>query len=127
MTREALRDLPARERQVMDRIYELGEASVSEVREGLPDPPSYSATRTMLGRLEEKGYLAHREQGRRYLYRPTLSRARARGGALDRLIRTFFDGSSLETVAAILDRSDLSPEEWERLEALLERARREVR
>lgn len=110
----------------MDALYSLGEGAVSDVRAALPAPPTYSAIRTMLGRLEEKGFVSHRQMGRRYLYRPRLSRNRARRGALDRLIRTFFDGSPLETVAAILNRStdELSAEEWDRLEELVERARR---
>lgn len=126
MNHRALDELPARERQVMDALYSLGEGAVSDVRAALPAPPTYSAIRTMLGRLEEKGFVSHRQMGRRYLYRPRLSRNRARRGALDRLIRTFFDGSPLETVAAILNRStdELSAEEWDRLEELVERARR---
>lgn len=110
----------------MDALYTLGEAAVSQVRAVLPDPPTYSAIRTMLGRLEQKGYVSHRQIGRRYLYQPRLSRKRARRSALDRLIRIFFDGSPLETVAAILDDSteELSPEEWDQLEEIVERARR---
>jgi predicted transcriptional regulator len=113
----------------MDALYALGEAAVSQVRAALPDPPTYSAIRTMLGRLEQKGYVSHRQSGRRYLYQPRLSRKRASRSALDRLIRTFFDGSPLETVAAILDSStdELSAEEWDRLEEIVERGRREKR
>lgn len=124
-----LRELSARERQIVDRLYELGEAGVSEVRDGLPDPPSYSATRTMLGRLEEKGYVDHEERDGRYVYRPTIPASRARRTAIDRVMRTFFEGNPVRTVAEILDRSAsrLTDEEWERLRAMIEDSRRRGR
>ena len=62
-----------RERQIMDIVYRQGQATVADVREALPDPPSYSAVRAMLRVLEEKGYLRHEQQGPRYLFLPTLS------------------------------------------------------
>ncbi len=78
----------------MDIIYERGRAAVSEVRDRLPDPPSYSAVRAMLRVLEEKGHLRHRQDGPRYLYLATVSRDKARQSALKQLLRTFFDGST---------------------------------
>ena len=121
------RDLGRRERQIMDVVYRLGEASVGQVREALPDPPSYSAVRTMLRYLESKGFLRHRKVGTKYVYRPTRSRAAASRSAVRHLLRTFFEDSASDAVAAILDvRSGrLGDEELERIRRLIDEARRE--
>lgn len=122
------RDLSRRERQIMDIIYRRGRATVAQVLEELPDPPSYSAVRAMLRVLEEKGHLEHEQEGPRYVYSPTLPRERARRSALRRLLDTFFEGSPEEAVAALLDMSaDLTDEELERLSRLIEEARKEGR
>lgn len=119
--------LGARERQIMDAIYELREASVAEVLARLPDPPSYSAVRTMIRSLEAKGFLQHRQVSTRYVYRPTHPRRDAQRSALRHLMRTFFGGSAADTVAAILDPSvaTLSDDDVARLERLIHDARRE--
>jgi hypothetical protein len=75
------------------------------VLDGLPDPPSYSAVRAMLRVLEEKGHLRHESQGPRYVYLPTVPREKARTSALKQLVQTFFDGSTVQAVAALLDLS----------------------
>jgi predicted transcriptional regulator len=113
----------------MDIIYRKGQATAAEVMEALPDPPSYSAVRAMLRLLEDKGNLRHQQDGTRYIYLPTLSRKRARQSALKQLVHTFFDGSTEEAVAAMLDmsRTTLSDEELGRLSALIEQARKEGR
>src|SRR5881396_955531 len=105
--------LSRRERQIMDVVYRLGQASAAEVLENMPDPPGYSAVRAMLRLLEEKGYLRHDQAGPRYVYLPTLSRDKARQSALKQLVQTFFDNSTEQTVAALLDmsKSTLSDEE----------------
>lgn len=120
--------LSRRERQIMDVVYRLGRATAAEVLDGLPEPPSYSAVRTMLRLLEEKGHLRHEQDGPRYVYAPTVARDRARRSALDHLVRTFFDGSTEDVVAALLARSDRpTEEELERLAQLIEQARAEGR
>lgn len=121
--------LSRRERQIMDIVYRLGQASAADVLENLPDPPGYSAVRTMLRLLEEKGYLRHDQDGPRYVYLPTLSRDKARQSALKQLVQTFFDNSTEQTVAALLDmsKSKMSGEELERLSELIEKARKEGR
>ena len=120
--------LSRRERQIMDVVYRLGRATAAEVLDGLPEPPSYSAVRTMLRLLEEKGHLRHEQDGPRYVYAPTVARDRARRSALDHLVRTFFDGSTEDVVAALLARGDRpSDEELERLAQLIEQARAEGR
>ncbi|MBN2292882.1 MAG: BlaI/MecI/CopY family transcriptional regulator [Pirellulales bacterium] len=123
------RDLGRRERQIMDAIFQLGEASVAQVRGRLPDPPSYSAVRTMIRHLESKGLLRHRSEGTKYVYRPTQSKESVSRSALRHLIKTFFDNSSADTVAAILDDSDgkLSEEDLDRIEQFIEEARKEGR
>jgi predicted transcriptional regulator len=121
--------LSRRERQIMDILYRLGQASAADVLENMPDPPGYSAVRTMLRLLEEKGYLRHDQDGPRYVYLPTLSRDKARQSALKQLVQTFFDNSTEQTVAALLDmsKSKMSGEELERLSELIENARKEGR
>ena len=122
-------DLGRRERQIMDAIFQLGEASVAEVRERLPDPPSYSAVRTMIRHLEGKGLLRHRSEGTKYVYRSTQSKESASRSALRHLITTFFGGSSADTVAAILDdgQGELSQDDLDRIERFIDEARKEGR
>jgi len=96
-------NLTRRERQIMDIVYRRGQATVTEVLEELPEAPTYSAVRAMLRKLEEKGHLKHDAHGARYVYEATLPREEARDGALERLVRTFFDDSPSKTVAALLD------------------------
>lgn len=121
--------LSRRERQIMDVLYARGRASVAEVLDDLPDPPSYSAVRAMLRVLEDKGHLKHRQDGPRYVYEPTQSRATARRSAMQRLVETFFDGSTEQAVAAFLDMNgdELDDSELERLSELIQKARKEGR
>lgn len=123
------KQLSRRERQIMDVIYQRGQATAAEVLEGLPDPPSYSAVRAMLRLLEEKGYLSHDQDGPRYVFVPTLAREKARKSALKQMLQTFFDGSTEEAVATLLDmsRAKLSKEELDRLSRMIEDARKKGR
>jgi predicted transcriptional regulator len=118
--------LSRRERQIMDVLYRLGRAPAAEVREQLPDPPSYSAVRAMLRVLEEKGHVRHEEEALRYVFIPTGSRAAATRSALAHLVDTFFEGSAERAVAALLD-GKLSAAELDRLSALIESAKKEGR
>lgn len=117
--------LSRRERQIMDILFRLSSATASDVRRELPDAPGYSAVRTMLTRLEDKGHVSHEQNGPRYVYRPTVGLDAARASALERMVRTFFEGSPGKTVAAILDRvsTELSDEELEDLSRMLEDAK----
>ncbi|HEX4276811.1 MAG TPA: BlaI/MecI/CopY family transcriptional regulator [Bryobacteraceae bacterium] len=119
--------LGRRERQLVEALYKLGSATVAEVLENLPDPPSYSAVRAMLGLLEEKGYVRHKRDGIRYVYTPAIAPAKARKSALRQLVSTFFEGSPLAAAAALLEMSDpkLSPEEREHLATLIARREKE--
>ena len=86
-----------RERQIMEIIYSHGEASVSDVLEAMHDPPSYSAVRAMLRILEEKGHLRHKRDGRKYVYLPTVTPAKARRSAMRNLLQTFDNGSLINS------------------------------
>src|SRR5919199_4286650 len=98
----ALATLSRRERQIMDFLFKHGKATVAAVQAGIPDPPSYSAVRAMLRTLEEKGHVTHEEDGRAYVYRPTVAREQARRSALRHVLSTFFGGSTEQAVAPLL-------------------------
>jgi predicted transcriptional regulator len=125
---ETTKKLPRREREIMDVIFQLGtEASAEEIRERLSDPPSYSAVRAMLAKLEAKGMVRHREKGLRYVYSPTIARTTARRSALKQLVQVFFDGSREQVVTALLKDEKWSEEELDALADEIERARKERR
>ncbi len=117
--------LSRRERQIMDVLYAKGSATAADVQAALPDPPSYSAVRALLRILEEKGHARHEEQGPRYVYLPRVSRERARRSALKRLVSTFFEGSTAQAAAALIDSNTLSRDDLARLSALIEKARKD--
>jgi BlaI family transcriptional regulator, penicillinase repressor len=109
----------------MDLLFQRGRATAAEVQEGLPEAPSYSAVRALLRILEEKGHVRHEQDGPRYVYVPTIARDSAKRSALRHIVRTFFDGSTEQAMAALLDVSSsrLSDAELERLSRLIEDAR----
>ena len=122
-----LTGLSRRERQIMDYLYRSQRATVAEVLANMPNPPSYSAVRAMLRVLEEKGHVRHAQDGQRYVYLPCVARDQAKRSALRHLVRTFFDGSTEEVVAALLDdrAKSLSDEDLGRLARMIEKAREE--
>ena len=120
--------LSRRERQIMDLIYRHGKVTAAEVLAELPEPPGYSAVRAMLRLLEEKGHVRHEQDGPRYVYLPTVNRDKARRSAMRHLVRTFFDGSTEDAVASLLQNDNgLSEDELERLSKLIDGARKEGR
>lgn len=121
--------LTARERQIMDVIYQRGEATVSEVLAALADPPSYSSVRTIMGILVDKGHLRRKQDWPRYRYLPTVDRERARRSAMRHLLQTFFGGSVEQAVTALIDMSEdeLPPEARARLAEKIKQARKEGR
>ena len=129
MTKNAQWQLGRRERQIMDTVYKLGRASVTQVQSELPDPPSYSAVRAMLGFLEDKGYLKHEQNGLKYVYIPTTDRQKARASALEHLVKTFFGGSATEAAAALIELPNSGLPEKERLRLLsaIQKAKQEGR
>ena len=119
--------LSRRERQILDILYAKTSATAAEVKDALPDPPSYSAVRALLRILEEKGHARHKTDGTRYVYLPSIPRESARHSALSRIVQTFFDGSAAQAAAALVDSGSLSDEELTRLSEMIERARKEGR
>lgn len=119
--------LSRRERQIMDVLYRLGSATAAEVQHNIPDAPGYSAVRALLRILVDKGHIRHSYDGPRYVYAPIVSRPVAQKSALKQLVKTFFDGSTSNAVAALLDMSgkDLSDGELEKLAKIVEQAKRE--
>ena len=119
--------LSRRERQIMDILYRLGSGTAAEVQQNLQEAPSYSAVRALLRILEEKGHLKHAYDGPRYVYAPVVSRPVAQKSALKQMVKTFFDGSTSNAVAALLDMSgsDLSETELNRLAKMVDQAKRE--
>jgi predicted transcriptional regulator len=121
-------ELSRRERQIMDRLYELGRATAAEVMKALPGEPSDSTVRTQLRVLEAKGHVRHEEDGQKYVYLPVVPRRVVRKSALKHVVNTFFDGSVEKVVAALLgpDGGKLSDEELDRIAELVSKARAEV-
>jgi len=117
--------LTRREREIIDALFALGDRGTAEdIRERLSDPPGYSAVRAMLVRLEAKGYVRHAEEGLRYVYSPTKSRASAQRTAIEKLVQVFFGGSPTQTVTALLKHETWTDDELNCLSAEIERVRK---
>jgi predicted transcriptional regulator len=123
--RHPTEDLSRRERQVMEILHRRGESTVSEIMEALPDPPTYSAVRSILRILGEKELIAHKEDGPRYVYFPAKPTDKARDDVLAHVVRTYFSGSPEQAVTALLRLSDadVSDAELSRLRDKIRRAR----
>jgi len=122
-------DLSRRERQIMDALYKLGKASAAQIRESLAAPPTYTAVRTHLTILEEKGHVKHETDGTRYIYEPFVARDQMGQRAIRGVLQTFFDNSVESAVHALIsrDESQISSEQLGRLADMIERARKEGR
>lgn len=121
--------LTRREREIMDILHRRGRATAHEVMDDLADPPSYSAVRTFLRLLEERGHVRHEQDGPRYVYMPTVARREAQRSAIAHLVDTFFDGSVEDAVATLVESSKpkLSAQELDRIAALVAKAKKEGR
>jgi predicted transcriptional regulator len=116
--------LPRREREIFEILCSAGEATAAEIRAAMADPPSHSAVRTMLARLEAKGLVRHRAEDQAYVYRSVPQPAKIRESALQQLVRTFFDGSAASAATALLGLSkSLKPEEIEALQRAIDEAK----
>ena len=122
-------ELSRRERQIMDAVFALGEATVNQVVEAIPSPPTAMAVRRMMHILEEKGHLRRRERGREVIYLPRQTKGKAGRRAFAQVLDTFFGGSLEEALAAHLHsrKDQVSADERERLIALIEQAQHEGR
>ncbi|MDJ0908816.1 MAG: BlaI/MecI/CopY family transcriptional regulator [Woeseiaceae bacterium] len=127
MAKSPDQDLSRRERQIMNVLYKREQASVAEIADGMPEPPTDTAIRTHLRILEEKGHVRRQREGRKHVYRPAVSRQRAARAALSGVLSTFFDGSLGEAVATHLadPRSDVDDDELKRLRKLIRDAGKE--
>jgi predicted transcriptional regulator len=127
MTRAAHHDLSRRERQIIDALYKLGRGSAAEIRAELPAAPSYSAVRSLLRILEEKGHVRHEQDGPRYVYLPMVTRDSAKRSAMRHLLQTFFEGSTAQAMSALLDVSSsrLDDAELDRLKRVIDQARKQ--
>jgi BlaI family penicillinase repressor len=127
--KDHLFDLGKRERQIVEAVYRLGEASVSQVLAAIADPPSYSSVRAMLGTLVQKDVLAYRHEGKRYLYRPVASKGKTQKSAVRRLVAGLFAGRASDAMAALLDVAGgtLTDEELDRIRQLIDQTRKENR
>jgi BlaI family transcriptional regulator, penicillinase repressor len=126
MPKEPSPHLSRRERQIMDVLYQAGRATAADIQARMPDPPSYSAVRTMLRILEDKGHLRHEPEGPRYVYIPTVAPDKARRSALKHVVNTFFDGSASRMMAALIEISprEIGDDELARLRQLIDEARK---
>ena len=117
--------LSRRERQIMDVLYQAGKGTAADVQAGMPEAPSYSAVRTMLRILEEKGHVRHELDGPRYVYIPVVARDKAKRSALKHVVNTFFDGSAAQVMAALFELSprELGDEDIARLRRLIDEAK----
>jgi predicted transcriptional regulator len=119
-----IRNLPRREREIFEILCSLGEATAAQVREAMAEAPSYSAVRTMLGRLEAKGMVQHRVEEQSYVYRSVPQPAKVRESALRQMVKTFFDGSAASAATALLGLSKpLEPEELDALQRAIDEAK----
>ena len=120
--------LSRREREIMDVLYALGDtATAEEIRERLSDPPSYSAVRAMLVKLEAKGSVKHRAEGPRYVYTPVASRTTAQKKAVSNLMKVFFEGSASAAITALLKQESWSDDELDALRNEIDEVRRNRR
>ena len=126
---EVIQKLTKRERQIMDAVYQLGQATVAGVLDRISEPPSYSAVRATMRVLVDKGHLKHKQDGPRYVYVPTVPQDKAKTAAVSHLVGTFFNGSMEAAVMTLLQMSDakLSKTDIERLRAKIRDAEKEER
>ena len=124
LDKTAAAQLSRRERQIMDALFEAGELSAQDVRAAIPDAPSYSAVRALLAKLVEKKIVDFREEGPRYIYFPVVAQEEARISALQKMLKTFFGGSTSAAVNALLgmNKEKLSSEEIDKLQQAIDAA-----
>jgi len=121
--------LSRRERQILDALYRLGKASAADIREALPDPPTYTAVRTHLAILQERGHVKFESDGTRYIYEPVVPRDEMAKSVIEGVVQTFFGGSIERVVSTLIDseESAVTAEQLDRLAQIIEEARKEGR
>lgn len=120
--------LPRREREIFEILCSAGEATAADIREAMSDPPSYSAVRTLLARLEARGLVKHRTDNLAYVYKSVPQASKVRESALKSLVKTFFDGSAANAATALLGLTkSLSAEEAAALRRAIDDAKQSDR
>jgi predicted transcriptional regulator len=121
--------LTRREEEIMDIIFQRGEASVSDLIEHLTGSPTPGAVRRMLNLLYAKKAIAYRHEGAKKIYRATIKKQEAGSKALSHVVDTFFSGSAASTMGALFKNSklNLSNREKEILRKLLKKAKEKGR
>ncbi|MCO4772685.1 MAG: BlaI/MecI/CopY family transcriptional regulator [Deltaproteobacteria bacterium] len=127
MNTQAPDPLSRREREIMDIVYQLAPAAVTQVRDAMADPPSYSTVRTLMGTLEKKGHLSHTASGTKYVYSPTVDHSTAQRSALSRIVHSFFGGAPERAAVALLEMSGMDEDKLSELRQLVDEAREEGR
>jgi predicted transcriptional regulator len=121
---DSLESLPRREREIYELLCSAGEATAAEIRAAMKDPPSYSAVRTLLARLEARGVIKHRTVDQAYVYKSVAQPAKVRESAMKQMVRTFFDGSAASAATALLGlTSSLSRDEIDALQRAIDEAK----
>lgn len=116
--------LPRREREIFEILCSAGQATAADVREAMADPPSYSAVRTLLARLEARGLVKHHTDNLAYVYKSVPQASKVRESALKSLVKTFFDGSAASAATALLGLTkDLSADEAAALRRVIDEAK----
>jgi predicted transcriptional regulator len=119
-----LDSLPRREREIFELLCSAGEATAAEIRAAMKEPPSYSAVRTLLARLEARGIVKHRTQDQAYVYKSVPQPAKVRESAMNQMVRTLFDGSAVSAATALLGLTrSLSHEEIDALQRAIDEAK----
>lgn len=113
----------------MDALYRLGKASAAEIREAIPEPPTYTAVRTHLGILQDKGHVNFESDGTRYIYEPVVPRDEMARNVIEGVLQNFFGGSIERIVATLIDSEEsvVTPDQLDRLAAIIDEARKEGR
>jgi predicted transcriptional regulator len=124
MKNHPYQSLSMRERQIMDALHQMGEGSVSEVLEKIPNPAGYNSVRILMKILEKKGFINHRNDKNKYIYAPILKKDEAKKSAIDHLLTTHFDRSVPQVVSALLSHKDISEAELEQLATMIEQAKK---
>lgn len=123
-----IESLPRREREIFELLCQLGEASATAVRRAMADPPTDSAVRMLLRRLEERGLISHRTEGQTFIFSPVATADAIAQNALQNLVRKFFRGSAANAATALLGMEPkLEPEEIEVLQRMIDRVREAAR
>jgi len=122
-------DLSRRERQIMETLYRLGKASAIEIRDAMPAPPTYTAVRTHLALLQDKGHIRHERQRAKHIYEPVVPRDEMAKNVMSGVIENFFGGSIERVVATLIEPGSggLSDDQLERLTIMIEQAREQGR